>query len=260
MLDSFYISSIGMHAHSTQIDAISNNVANLNTTGFKRAVVSFSSLSATDSVGQAADAAKAVAALGGLQGGGVTTQLAYSMIAGSLTQTNAPLDVAIEGNGFIEVTRADGSPAYTRAGSLMVDAQGMLATRSGEVLAAKIAVPPDAQSVSIAPDGHVYAVPANSTMQMDLGQIELVSFANPGAMQAVGGTLYIPGPDAGEPRSAVPNTDGVGTLRSGYLESSNVDMTSELTTLMLAQRGFELNSRIVQASDQMLQTVNSLYR
>ena len=260
MLDSFYISSIGMRAHSTQIDSISNNVANLNTTGFKRGIISFSSLSGTDSVGAVANAARAAAVLGNMRGGGVTTQLAYSMLAGALTQTNGPLDVAINGNGFIEVTRSDGSPAYTRAGSLMVNAQGMLATQSGEVLAAKIAVPPDAQSVSIAPDGHVYALPANSTTQVELGQIDLVSFANPGGMQAAGGTLYVPGPQSGDPHSGAPNTDGLGTLQSGYLESSNVDMTTELTTLMLAQRGFELNSRIVQASDQMLQTVNSLYR
>lgn len=259
MLDSFYISSIGMRAHSTQIDTISNNVANLNTTGFRRGVVSFSSLSATNSVGAAADAAKATAALGSL-GGGVTTQLAYSMLAGALTSTNAPLDVAINGNGFIEVTRADGSPAYTRAGSLMVNAQGMLATRNGEVLAAKIAVPPDVQSVSIAPDGHVFAVTSSSAAQVDLGQIDLVSFANPSGLQAAGGTLYVPGTDSGDPHSAAPNTDGLGTLQSGYLESSNVDMTTELTTLMLAQRGFELNSKVVQASDQMLQTVNALYR
>jgi flagellar basal-body rod protein FlgG len=260
MLDSFYISSIGMRAHSTQIDTISNNVANLNTTGFKRGIVSFSSLSATDGVRAAADAARVVAALGSLRGGGVATQLAYSMAAGALTPTNAPLDVAINGAGFIEVTRADGSPAYTRAGSLMINAQGMLATRNGEVLAAKIAVPPDAQTVSIAPDGHVYAITGNSATQVDLGQIDLVSFANPSGMQAAGGTLYVPGLDSGDPHSAAPNSDGLGTLQSGYLESSNVDMTAELTTLMLAQRGFELNSRVVQAADQMLQTVNSLYR
>lgn len=260
MLDSFYISSIGMRAHSTEIDTISNNVANLNTTGFKRGVVSFSSLSATDSAGAAANAARAAAVLASVRGGGVTTQLGYSMVAGALTQTNAPLDVAINGNGFIEVTRADGSPAYTRAGSLMVNAQGMLATRSGEVLAAKIAVPPDAQSVSIAPDGHVYAVTASSATQLDLGQIDLVSFANPSGMQAAGGTLYVPGTESGDPHSGAPSTDGLGSLQSGYLESSNVDMTTELTTLMLAQRGFELNSRVVQAADQMLQTVNSLYR
>jgi len=260
MFDAFYISSIGMRAHSTQIDSISNNVANLNTTGFKRGIVSFSSLSATNAVNAAADAASAAAALANPQGGGVTTQLSYSMRAGALTQTNQPLDVAINGNGFIEVTRADGSPAYTRAGSLMVNAQGLLATQTGEVLAGKIAVPPDVQSVSISANGHVYATPANSTGQIELGQIDLVSFENPDGMQAVGGTLYVAGPQSGDPHSGAPNTEGLGSLQSGYLESSNVDMTTELTTLMLAQRGFELNSRVVQASDQMLQTVNSLYR
>jgi flagellar basal-body rod protein FlgG len=259
MLDSFYISSIGMRAHSTQIDTISNNVANLNTVGFRRGIVSFASLSGANSAGAAANSARAAAILNSL-GGGVTTQLSYSMLAGALTSTGSPLDVAINGNGFIEVTRADGSPAYTRAGSLKVNAQGLLATNTGEVLAGKIAVPPDAQSVSISPDGHVYAMPGNSTTPVELGQIELVSFANPNGLQAAGGTLYVPGPDSGDAHSGVPNTDGLGTLQSGYLESSNVDMTTELTTLMLAQRGFELNSRVVQASDQMLQTVNSLYR
>jgi flagellar basal-body rod protein FlgG len=258
MLDSFYISAIGMHAHSNQIDAISQNVANLSTTGYKRGVVSFSSLSGTDGIGTAEQLASS--AEGSSRGAGVITQLAYSMLAGALTQTGNALDVAVNGNGFLEVTRADGSPAYTRAGSLMVNAQGMLATRTGEVLAAKIAVPPDAQSVSIAPDGHVYAVTPNSATQVDLGQIEVVGFANPGGMQAAGGTLYVAGPESGDARPAAPGTNGMGALQSGYLESSNVDMTTELTTLMLAQRGFELNSRVVQAADQMLSTANALYR
>jgi len=259
MLDSFYIASIGMHAHQTQIDAISQNVANLSTTGFRREIVSFASLSGTDRTAAAAGAALP-AALGSVRGGGVTTQIGYSSIAGALTQTNGALDVAINGAGFLEVTRADGSPAYTRAGSLMVNPQGMLATQAGDVLAAKIAVPTDAQSVIIAPDGHVYAIPANSTTQVDLGQIDLVDFTNPQGMQAAGGTLYVPGPESGDAHPSAPGTNGLGMLQSGYLESSNVDMTTELTTLMLAQRGFELNSRVVQAADQMLSTATALYR
>jgi flagellar basal-body rod protein FlgG len=259
MLDSFYIASIGMHAHQTQIDAISQNVANLNTNGYRREIVSFASLSGTDGFGAAGRTTEA-AMLGDVRGGGVTTQTGYSTLAGALTQTHGALDVAIDGVGFIEVTRADGSPAYTRAGSLMVNAQGMLATQAGDVLAAKIAVPPDAQTVTIAPDGHVYTVPANSTTQVDLGQIDLVEFPNPQGMLAAGGTLYVPGPESGDPHAAAPSTNGLGALRSGYLESSNVDMTTELTTLMLAQRGFELNSRVVQAADQMLSTASALYR
>jgi flagellar basal-body rod protein FlgG len=260
MLDSFYIAAIGMHAHQTQIDAISQNVANLNTTGFRREIVSFASLSGTDGLTAAAGAEQPLGVSGSVRGGGVVTQVGYSTLAGALTQTHGALDVAIDGTGFIEVTRADGSPAYTRAGSLKVNAQGMLATQAGDALAAKIAVPTDAQSITIAPDGHVYAVPANSKTQVDLGQIDLVDFTNPQGMQAAGGTLYVPGPDSGDPRPAAPGTNGLGALRAGYLESSNVDMTTELTTLMLAQRGFELNSRVVQAADQMLSTANSLYR
>jgi flagellar basal-body rod protein FlgG len=259
MLDSFYIGAIGMAAHQAQLDAISQNVANLNTKGFRREVVSFSALSGTDALAAAANAS-ATGVLGSSRGGGVATRINYSMTAGALAKTGSPLDVAIDGAGFIEVVRADGSPAYTRAGSLMVNAQGLLATQNGEALAAKIAVPPDAQSVTIAADGHVWAQSANSTQLLDLGQIELVSFTNPEDLEAAGGTLYISSQASGEAHSAPPGTDGLGALRAGYLESSNVDMTTELTTLMLAQRGFELNSRVVQASDQMLAITNGLYR
>ena len=259
MLDSFYIGAIGMHAHQTEIDAISQNVANLNTKGFRREVVSFSALSETDPV-TATSVASAAGATGGVRGDGVVAKVGYSMTAGTLTSTAAPLDVAIDGAGFIEVTRADGSPAYTRAGSLMVNPDGFLATRNGELLASKIAVPPDSQSVTIAADGHVWAQTANSTTPTDLGQIDLVSFSNPEGLEAAGGTLYVASQSSGDPHSAAPGTDGLGTLRSGYLESSNVDMTTELTALMLAQRGFEMSSRVVQAADQMLSITNALYR
>ena len=179
--------------------------------------------------------------------------MGYSTLAGALTQTRGALDVAIDGTGFIEVTRADGSPAYTRAGSLKINAQGMLATQAGDVLAAKIAIPTDAQSITIAPDGHVYAVPANSTTQVDLGQIDLVEFTNPQGMQAAGGTLYVPGPDSGDPRPSAPGTNGLGALRAGYLESSNVDIATEFTHLMTYQRSYEANSRTITTIDQMVQ-------
>jgi flagellar basal-body rod protein FlgG len=248
-----------MHAHQAQIDAISQNVANLNTVGFRREVVQFSALSGTDApIGP--NSTQVTAGVGSLRGGGVLAQVSYSMASGALTKTNAPLDVAIDGTGFIEVTRADGSPAYTRAGSFMVNAQGMLATRAGEVLASKIAVPPDAQSLSIAADGKVWALVGNSTTPIELGQIDLVSFTNPDGLQAAGGTLYVASTEAGTPQAAAASTNGLGAFRAGYLESSNVDMTTELTTLMLAQRGFELNSRVVQAADQMLATANAMYR
>jgi len=260
MLDSFYIAAIGMHAHQTQIDAISQNVANLNTAGFRRETVAFSTLSGTEGIAPATYAALTDPSVTGTRGGGVTTQIGLSMAAGSLSNTGAPLDVAIDGSGFLEVLRGDGSPAYTRAGKLSVNPDGMLATRTGEVLAAKIAVPQDATAVSIDPSGRVWATLGPSTTPVELGQIELANFTSPESLSAAGGTLYVPTADSGEAKLGAPGSSGFGALRAGYLETSNVDMTTELTTLLLAQRGFELNSRVVQAADQMLATVNALYR
>jgi flagellar basal-body rod protein FlgG len=204
------------------------------------------------------------------RGAGVTGIVALSSTRGELRATGEPLHVAIDGPGFLEVIRADGTPAYTRAGVLQINEDRMLATAEGTPLAAHIEIPPDASAIVIHPDGRV-AVPVNETGgggargahpgdEQVIGQLELVGFQNPSALQAAGANLYVAPPAAGEPQIAVPGESGMGTLRQGFVESSNVQLTDELVTLMLSQRAFELNARVVQAADQMLSITNSLPR
>ncbi|MET0659438.1 MAG: flagellar hook-basal body complex protein, partial [Steroidobacteraceae bacterium] len=174
--------------------------------------------------------------------------------------TGEPLDVAIDGVGFLEVTRADGTPAYTRAGKLHIDADGMLALPDGSVLAEQIQIPTDAKEIRIAADGRVLIVTANDSNPVEVGRLQLATFPNPGQLKAVGDNLYVAPAEAGEPQVANPMESGAGALRQGHLESSNVQLADELVTLMLAQRAFELNARVVQAADQMMAITNSLYR
>jgi flagellar basal-body rod protein FlgG len=260
MFDALYIGATGMRAQQTQVDAIANNVANLNTAGFHRTIVSFEEATAatavtgTDPILQAAQAALAS------RGAGALARSTLSSLSGQLQQTNEPLNVAIDGGGFLEVTRPDGTPAYTRAGSLKVTADGQLAIADGTPLAGRFQIPPDMTSMQINADGTVLATVSGQDQPVEVGRIELVSFANPAGLEAIGGNLFAATPDSGDPRVGTPSEQGLGSLKQGYLESSNVQLVEELTSMMLAQRGFELNGRVVQAADQMMAITNSLYR
>jgi flagellar basal-body rod protein FlgG len=259
MTDALYVGATGMRAHQTQVDTIANNVANINTVGFRRETVNFSSVmaalqsGATDPLGTTLRESLAT------RGAGAIASLQLSTNGGELRQTQQPLDVAIEGRGFFEVLLPDGSSAYTRAGALSLNADGMLATAGGLPLSARVAVPADAGNLRITADGHVLADVSDRT-SVELGAIEIASFANPAGLEALGDNLFRATGASGEMSLGVPGQAGSGTLRQGYLESSNVQLVDELVALMLAQRGFEMNSKIVQAADQMLGIANSLYR
>jgi flagellar basal-body rod protein FlgG len=261
MFESLYIGATGMVAHQTQLDAIANNLANVNTAGYRRAVVSYAEISAQlaptaiDPLHRAPLAATAASG-----GAGSISQSVLSMLAGPLQSTGQPLDVAINGAGFFEVLRSDGSPAYTRAGSLEINADGLLATADGSPLAAQIQVPTDAQNIAIAADGKVTATVPNAQAPVLLGKIELVNFPNPTALVAAGATQYTAPPEAGTPQTGAPGSTGLGQLQQGFLESSDVQMTQEMVAMMLAQRGFELNSRVVQTADQLWSITNSLQK
>lgn len=260
MFDALYIGATGMRAQQTQVDTVANNVANLNTTGFRRSVVSFEDMTSaltplgTDPVLQAVRSTLAT-----VRGAGAYAINTLSTTAGPLTQTSQPLDIAINGNGFIEVTRADGTPAYTRAGSLEINSDGQLALADGTPLAGRFVFPSDMTSVQINSDGKVYAVVTGQS-PVEVGQIQLANFANPAALQAIGSNLFVATPDSGEARSGVASEQGLGTIQQGWLETSNVQLVEELTSMMVAQRGFELNGRVIQAADQMMAITNSLYR
>src|SRR5688572_2124753 len=257
MTDALYVGATGMRAHQTQVDTIANNVANVNTMGFRRESVSFSSVMAALQSGAIDPLGDSLRGNLVARGAGAIASLQLSTHGGELRKTDAPLDVAIDGTGFLEVTLPDGTPAYTRAGALTLDADGMLAG-AGFPLSARIAVPSDASALQVTADGRVLAnLPDRSGVE--LGNIELAAFANPGGLESAGGNLFRATAASGDMRLGTPGEAGVGTLRQGYLEASNVQLVDELVSLMLAQRGFEMNSKIVQAADQMLGITNSLY-
>lgn len=260
MFDALYVAASGMRGQQLQVDTIAHNLANLNTVGFRRGVASFSEVSAALAAAATSDLSQPMSLATVMRGAGVSTDVALSSVAGEIKQTGEALDVAIDGLGFIEVIRADGTPAYTRAGKLRINDEGLLAAGDGSPLAARIEIPSDTRRVNILPDGRVSVVVGDSDDPVEIGQIELVAFANPSVLSAAGANLYVAPAAAGEPQVAAPGELGLGSLRQGFVESSNVQLADELVTMMLAQRAFELNSRVVQAADQMLSITNSLYR
>ncbi|HEY6124778.1 MAG TPA: flagellar basal-body rod protein FlgG [Steroidobacteraceae bacterium] len=258
MTDALYVGATGMRAHQTQVDTIANNVANVNTVGFRRESVNFSSVMAALQSGATDPLGSQLRETLQSRGAGAIASLQLSTQAGELKQTQAPLDVAIDGAGFFEVLLPDGTPAYTRAGALSLNSEGMLAG-AGLPLSARIAVPSDTRDLRITNDGRVMATVADRS-DVELGNIELAAFANPAGLQSIGDNLYQATGASGEMQLGAPGEAGNGQLRQGFLESSNVQLVDELVSLMLAQRGFEMNSKIVQAADQMLGITNSLYR
>jgi flagellar basal-body rod protein FlgG len=260
MFDALYIAATGLRAQQSQIDAIAHNVANVNTMGFRRSAVSFAEVNAATSALATNPLTSAVADALGVRGAGVVARTAMSPQSGELKATGEALDLAIDGAGFFEVLRPDGTPAYTRAGALRVNDDGALALADGSPLAARVDVPPDALAIEVAGDGRVLARVPDLAEPIEVGRLELVSFANPAGLHAVGGNLYVATADSGEARSGAPGENDLGTVRQGHLESSNVQLTDEFVTLMLAQRAFEMNGRIVQAADQLLAITNGLYR
>ncbi len=260
MFDALYIGATGMRAQQSQIDTIANNVANLNTSGFRRGLVSFSAVTAAVDAATTDPILQAAAANLAGRGAGTLAQITLSTSGGTLQQTSGPLDIAIDGDGFLEVLRPDGTPAYTRAGSLKLTADGVLATSDGLPLSGNIQIPPDATAIQIGTDGHVLATVPGESQPVDVGHIDLVTFTNPAGLMSVGANQYVATEESGAARAGTPSQEGRGAIRQGYLESSNVQLVQELTSMMVAQRSFEMNGRVIQAADQMMAITNSLYR
>ncbi len=260
MINSLWISKTGMQAQQTQLDVISNNMANVSTNGFKRASAVFEDLMYQNlrQVG-AADTEQNNLPTGLQVGLGVRTVATSRQFSqGSLQQSGNQLDIAINGQGFLQVTLPDGTTGFTRDGSLQVDSQGRLVTSSGLAIAGDITVPAEAQSVTIGSDGVVTAkVPGNAQPQQ-LGNIELASFINPAGLEPKGQNLYTETVASGNPVTGAPGTAGLGTLMQGYVETSNVNVVQELVTMIQTQRAYEMNSKAIQTSDQMLQRLGQL--
>jgi len=257
MFDALYIGATGMQAQQAGVETIANNLANVNTIAFKRGRVGFSDLM-TREASRVADGANAPMASQRLGAGVAVTGMGKVFDAGELKKTESPLDLAIRGDGFLEVTLADGTHAYTRGGSLKVSKEGFLVTQAGHALRPSITVPDNAESIAIAADGRVLVRVTNQSTPVEAGQLDLVRFASPGQLQAMGDNLYRASDASGEPLAARPGEEGAGLFAQGFLEGSNVKMVDEMVNLMLAQRAYEASVKVVQAADEMLGMVNNL--
>jgi flagellar basal-body rod protein FlgG len=252
MNDSLYIAATGMQAQQLNIDSVANNLANVTTTGFKKSQVSFRELM------QAAPA-QGGAAQAGNAGLGISASTAVrDFTAGALTRTNAKMDLAVDGSGFIGVTLPDGTHAYSRGGTLRVSEDSYLATGSGYVLSPSIHIPEGATSITIAADGKVSVQTAARAEPVEVGQIELANFANATALKGAGSGVYVPTEGSGDAIFGKPGSRGFGTLAQGALEASNVSMVDEMVTLMIAQRAYEMSSKVIQASDEIMALTNKL--
>ncbi|MBA3599289.1 MAG: flagellar basal-body rod protein FlgG [Methylibium sp.] len=260
MMRSLWISKTGMEAQQTQLDHISNNLANSGTNGYKRSHAVFEDLMYQTLRQPGAASSEQTQLPTGLQVGLGTRAVATSrqFSQGSLQQTTNTLDVAIKGQGFFQVQMPDGTTGYSRDGAFQVDAQGQLVTSNGFVIQPGIVIPANAQSVTIAADGQVGVSLAGQAAPQIAGQIQLASFVNPAGLEPRGQNLYAETAASGTPNEGAPGADGLGSLAQGFVETSNVNVVEELVAMIQTQRAYELNSKAIQTSDQMLQRLAQL--
>jgi flagellar basal-body rod protein FlgG len=260
MLRSLFTAATGMDAQQLRMDVISNNLANVSTTGFKKARAEFEDL-LSETMRQAGPP--------GPNGGGSPSPLQVglgvrtgattrSFGQGDMVATNNSLDVAIEGSGFFQVQRPGGSYGYTRAGNFRSDATGRLVTQHGELVEPAVTFPAETTGITIKPDGTVWATVAGKADATEVGAIELHVFANPGGLEALGSNLFGETTASGNPQAAKPGQQGTGTLLQGYLEGANVKAVEEMIDMIATQRAYELNSKVIQTADQMLQRLTNI--
>ena len=262
MMQSLYTAATGMLGMQTQIDTTANNIANVNTIGFKKSRAEFADLMyhVMDYAGTStSDVTKSPT---GIEVGlGVRPTAINKIFAeGSLKQTDNQLDVAITGKGFFKILLPDGSEAYSRNGAFKVDDTGTIVNSDGYTLSPQIVVPPDATNISIGTDGTVTVVQPGQTQATQIGQITTTNFINPAGLHSMGDNLYIETDSSGQPVEGTPGIDGLGVLRQGFVELSNVQLVVELTDLITGQRAYDSNSKVITTSDEMLQTTNSIKR
>lgn len=260
MIRSLWIAKTGMEAQQTQLDAISNNLANVSTNGYKKSHAVFEDLMYQNLRQAGGNSSEQTTLPTGLQIGLGTRAVATarSFEQGNLQQSTNPLDVAVKGNGFFQVQMPDGTTGYTRDGSFQVSSQGQLVTNNGYTVNPGITIPTNAQSVTIGADGTVsVALPGQATPQT-IGQLQLASFVNPAGLEPKGQNIYAETAASGTPTAGTPGTNGMGQLQQGFVETSNVNVVEELVSMIQTQRAYELNSKAISTSDQMLQKLGQL--
>jgi flagellar basal-body rod protein FlgG len=255
------IAATGMLAQQTNVEVISNNIANMNSTGYKRNRAEFADLLYQSSarVGSQSSGGSTRLATGVQVGLGVRAAGVYRIHEqGNLNQTNNRYDVAVDGRGFFQVLLPNGSNAYTRAGSFQVSAEGSLVTPDGYALQPQISIPSNAVDVTIGNTGQVQVKIIGQVDFQTVGQLQLASFVNEAGLESVGDNLLTESPASGQATLGVPGDPGLGMLRQGFLETSNVNPVTEITALITAQRAYEMNSKVISAVDQMMSTANQL--
>jgi flagellar basal-body rod protein FlgG len=255
------IAATGMAAQQLNVETISNNIANMNTVGFKRQRAEFQDLlyqNIQRPGAQSSDAGTVVPT--GIQvGSGVKTGSVYRITEqGTMTKTDNKFDLAINGRGYFQVQLPSGDTAYTRAGNFSVNDQGQLVTVDGYLVQPQITIPQGTTDVSISKSGQVQATIAGQTAPQQVGQLQLASFYNDAGLEAIGDNYFLQSGASGAPQTGAPNLNGLGSLLQGYTEASNVDAVTEITSLIVAQRAYEMNSKVVNAADQMLSTTSQL--
>lgn len=262
MMRALWTAGSGMVAQQANIDVISNNLANVNTTGFKKSRTDFQDLMYQTMRQSGAATGPDSQVPTGIQVGSGVRQVATQKIytTGSFQQTGNDLDVAIEGDGFFQVTMPDGTYAYTRDGSFKRDSQGRIVTSDGYPIEPQITIPDRATELTISADGRVSAKMPDQTEAQDIGEIQLVRFVNPAGLDSIGRNLLKETGASGQPVQVVPGQDGSGTLAQKYLEMSNVQVVEEMVNMIVAQRAYEINSKAITTSDEMLSQAANLKR
>lgn len=260
MIRSLWIAKTGMDAQQMQMDVIANNLANVSTTGFKGSRPVFEDLLYQTLRQPGAQSSQQTQLPSGLQLGTGVKPVATErlMTQGNLTQTGNQLDVAISGAGFFQVLMPDGTTSYTRDGSFQTDSQGQLVTASGFPVQPAITIPANATTVTIGQDGTVSVTQAGVATPVQIGSLQLATFINPTGLQSTGSNLYQETASSGTPSTTVPGTNGSGTLSQNYLETSNVNVVEEMVNMIQAQRSYEMNSKVITASDGMLQKLSQM--
>jgi flagellar basal-body rod protein FlgG len=255
------IAASGMQAQQLNVDVISHNIANMNTTGYKRQRAEFQDMlyQNMERPGSTSSASGSILPLGIQVGVGVRADAVGRITSqGGISSTENPYDLAIDGRGYFQITLPSGQTAYTRAGNFAVNADGELVTADGYAIEPSITVPQDATAIQITRDGIVEVTMSGQSDPQQIGQLEIATFLNPPGLEAIGDNLYLETPASGSPNTATPGSPGFGTLMQGYLELSNVNAVEEISSLIVAQRAYEMNARVITAADEMLQATTQL--
>jgi len=262
MIRSLFTAATGMEAQKLNMDVIANNLANVNTVGFKKSRADFQDL-----IYQTIKAPGTTSAEGSQVPSGIQVGLGVKPVAvqkifqqGDFVATGNPLDFVIEGDGFFNILTPDGTVAYSRGGAFKLDSEGRIVTSDGYPIEPAITIPNNTLTTTVGSDGKVTVLQAGSTTPTEIGQIQVSRFINPGGLQAMGKNLFLPSGSSGEATTGNPGTEGRGSINQGFIEMSNVNVVEEMVNMIVSQRAYEITSKTVQASDEMLQTTNNMKR